>query len=233
MTEQYASRLTNSLNDIIEDVLEKISTQFNLDMDELRKVIGSTCDKKPQKIDKDIASKKPVGGCPYVFTKGEKKNCMCGGNVSADKKYCSKHAKYEEKELTKQPKSSLNDDDENDENEKVVKLDAKPDGKPEGKPKGKPITLVSKQPVKLKKQHGRSVLDNKFVLNADKKFDRKIEGDYLVAIKEDEDITDFIKKYGPNLKKSFVFSNDDTIKEKWGDDEEHNVKNDISASDSE
>jgi hypothetical protein len=226
MSVQYVSQMTTILNGIIDDVLEKISTQFKIDMDELRKAVGSTGDNKPlKKLDKSD-SKKPVGGCPYVFTKGEKKNCMCGGNVSADKKYCSKHAKYEEKEQTKQPKSSLNSDenDENDENEKVVK------------PEVKPVALVSKQPVKLQKQNGKSVLDGKFVLNADKNFDRKIVGNHLVAIKEnDDDLDDLFKKYGPNLKKRFVFLDDD-IEEKWGEDEEESresKKESVSASDSE
>ena len=35
------------------------------------------------------------GGCPYVFSKGKKRDQRCGCRPKGGKKYCSRHKKYE------------------------------------------------------------------------------------------------------------------------------------------
>jgi len=129
--ETLLCEIKDSINKSVHTFIKNISKKYNLDEEELESIWNETED-VPQKVSrvqssfppqlsKPAQSKKEspksfkgseVEGCPYLFTKGEKKGEICGSNPKGDCVYCSRHKKYEglspkQKKTLPTPKKSV------------------------------------------------------------------------------------------------------------------------------
>jgi hypothetical protein len=94
--------------------LEELQTLWNEDNVEILTKKSSKVSIKKNKEDKEDKEDKE-GGCPYIFSKGEKEGTVCGSNPKNGCVYCSRHQKFEgigqdiKKKLPKSKSSTIGD----------------------------------------------------------------------------------------------------------------------------
>ena len=96
--------INNSVSQFIDEICKKYE---NVDKDDLHSIWEGKESVKPSKVpEKVIAPSLPVqkkssdskkGGCPYEYTKGDKKGSKCGVVAKNGGEYCSTHKKFEGK----------------------------------------------------------------------------------------------------------------------------------------
>ena len=100
--------IASMLDVYVRDYIKKVSDKHDVSESELLNEWDEYSKTKESKtVEKPIVVKtvKPVkdssekvGGCPYVFSKGEKSGKMCGTKSKDGSLYCSMHKKHEDKE---------------------------------------------------------------------------------------------------------------------------------------
>lgn len=105
--------LLQNIDNVISSLLKTISSQYDIDLDDLTKLwtTESTKSVKPKPANKPKSnssskesSEELVGGCPYILTRGKRKGEQCHGKSAKTSTYCAAHKKYEGMPVKAPPK---------------------------------------------------------------------------------------------------------------------------------
>jgi hypothetical protein len=91
--DKLLTTIESTIQSAINNYISTISKNYDIDEKELHELWGSNL--KTATKTKASTKKESDGGCVYKYIKGKQEGQMCGKNVKADSKYCSKHAKFE------------------------------------------------------------------------------------------------------------------------------------------